>query len=1297
MAMLITLVLFPFWRSESVYGGRAQDRSLGELEVGKPVERQMAGGQIHRYQLLLSGGEYLRLVVEQRGIDVVVAVFDPEGREIYRIDSPNGTQGPEIVCLIAESSGIYRLEVSASERDSAPGRYQAKIETLRIPTLQDRSLAAWYGAFAEGMKLKSQATAESLQEAIGKYQEALDYLGAAVEPGAKAQTLHGLGEVYYQLGERKSALDTFLQELPLMRAAGDRSGEAVALNSIGQAYHSLGEGQKALDYYKQSLHISRVIDNHSGEASALNGIGSVYDSLGEKGKALDCFNQSLPIFRLVGDRNGEATLLNNIGLTHDSLGEKQKALDHYNQSLLILRAIGNRSGEAGLLTNIGLVYYSLGENQKALDHYNQALTLRRAAGDRGGEAVALNNIGGAYLLLGETRKALDYYSQALSLEQAVGDRRGEAATLNNIGRVYDSLGERQSALDYYNQALPLRRAIGDRSGEATTLNNIGLVYNSLGELQKALEYYNQALPLRRATGDRSGEAAALNNIGQVYSSFGEKQRALGFYNQALPLRQAVGDRRGEAATLNNIGQVYDSLGEKQKALNYYSKALPLNRAAGDRRAEAVTLNNIGAAYNSLGETQEALDCHNQALTLRRAVGDRGGEAVTLNNIGAVYYSLGEKEPGYYIRALEYYNQALPLEQAVGDRRGEATTLNNIGRVYDSLGEKRKALEYANLSLQLFRDVGDRVNEALALYHIARIERQSGALIEARSHVESALAIVESLRAKVDIHELRASYFATVQNYYELYIDLLMHLHKQCPSAGFDAAALNACERARARSLLELLIEARADIRRGVDESLLERERSLQQLLNAKSERRIRLLSGKYPPEQADAAAKEIDALTTELQNTQAQIRATSPAYAALVQPSPLSLGEIRRQLDPDILLLEYSLGKERSFLWAVTQTTLNSFELPKRAEIESKARAVYNLLTARNRREKGETPGAWQRRVAEADARYDEDAAELSQMLLGPVARRLGGKRLLIVADGALLYLPFAALPLPKTGGKSAPLIVEHEVFNLPSASTIAVLRRELEGRKAAPLSAAVLGDPVFSVDDPRVNSARKQRESPASDSSILTADVVRALRDVDASETAVNLSPLPFTRQEATSIFKLVPRSQGLLALDFDANKATATSPDLSQYRIVHFATHGLIDSLRPELSGMVLSLVDAQGNPQDGFLRLHEVYNLNLPAELIVLSSCRTGLGVEIKGEGLVGLTRGFMYAGAARLVASQWKVDDEATAELMEKFYAKILKEGERPAAALRAAQIEMLRQKDWKPPFYWAAFAFQGEWR
>jgi CHAT domain-containing protein len=203
---------------------------------------------------------------------------------------------------------------------------------------------------------------------------------------------------------------------------------------------------------------------------------------------------------------------------------------------------------------------------------------------------------------------------------------------------------------------------------------------------------------------------------------------------------------------------------------------------------------------------------------------------------------------------------------------------------------------------------------------------------------------------------------------------------------------------------------------------------------------------------------------------------------------------------------------------------------------------------------------------------------------------------------------------------------------------------------------------------------------------------LTRAVNDVRG-----DLARLLMTRDEAEAILSVTPRNGGLAALDFRANRATATSDELSDYRIVHFATHGLLDSEHPELSGLALSLVDEQGRSQDGFLRLHEIFNLRLPVELVVLSACQTGLGKEVKGEGLVGLTRGFMYAGASRVVASLWQVNDAATAELMKRFYRRMLQDGMRPAAALRAAQIEMWKKPQWQSPFYWSGFALQGEWK
>src|SRR5215510_1987768 len=818
-----------------------------------------------------------------------------------------------------------------------------------------------------------------------------------------------------------------------------------------------------------------------------------------------------------------------------------------------------------------------------------------------------------------------------------------------------TLEAKTKSIEKYHEVLELYRRATDRHGEAVTLNSIGEVYQSLGEMQKALEKFNEALQIFRATGARRGEAATLHNIGLTYWSLGETRKALEKYNEALPLWQAIGDRKGEGATLRNIGAVYQSMGETRKALEKYNEALPILREVDDRMVEANALNNIGAVYRSLGETQKALEKYNESLQIIRRVGDRRGEAITLHNIGLIYESLGETQ-----KALDHYSEALSLMRAVGARDGEATTL----------------------------------------LVVARAEQKRGNLAQARQTIEQAVGLIESLRTDIASQELRSSYLARRQEFFESYIDVLMQMHKQNPAEAFDALALAVSERARARSLLELLTEARADIRQGVDGSLLERERSLQQRLNARAAAQVNLLNRKHTQEQADAAAKEIASITTEYEELRAQIRGRSPKYDALIQPRPLNLEETQQQtLDPDTLLLEHSLGDNASYLFFVSQTSLTIYQLPKRAEIEAATRRVREMLTAPQPRS-GETAAERQARIKEARAGYWPQAAALSRMLLGPAASQLGSKRLLIVADGALQYLPFGALPTPETGrqgdretgrqGKSplpTPLIVNHEIVHLPSASALAVLRRELAGRQPAAKAVAVLADPVFSADDSRVklsDKAQAGNEAPS--------DLTRAVSDVGGE-----LRRLLMTRDEAETILSVTPRNGGFAALDFRANRATATGDELSNYRIVHFATHSLLNSEHPELSGLVLSLVDEQGKPQDGFLRMHEIFNLRLPAELVVLSACQTGLGKKLEGEGLVGLTRGFMYAGAARVVASLWEVNDVATAELMKRFYRRMFQDEMRPVAALRAAQIEMWKKPQWQSPFYWGGFILQGEWK
>ncbi|HJQ23960.1 MAG TPA: CHAT domain-containing protein [Blastocatellia bacterium] len=1065
--ILVGGLLLWFLPSALTWSAAAQ-AEVRELKAGERIERELKGGESHLYQIALTSGQYLHAVVEQKGIDVVVRLFGPDRKPLAEVDSPNGTQGPEPVSLIAAATGEYRLEVRSLEDKAAAARYEIKIEALRQALAEDHDRVAAERTLLEAELLRVQGTAEASRKAIEKYEAAL----------------------------------------PLQRKLEDRLGEAMTLSLIGVRYWELGDNRKALEYYAQAL----------------------------------------PLFR----------------------------------------ALGSRKEEAQVLHNFGTAYWELGDSQKALEYYAEALPLSRAVGDRYEEAIILNTIGLAYDNLGRLHEALDYFNQALVLLRALGNHQDEAVTLTSLGYTYFKLGDLQKALAYFGQALPLRRETGDRRGEASSLNNIGVVYWRLGDSRKALEYYNQALPLRRETGDRNGEVSTLHNLGIIHKDLGESQKALEYYNQALALARTIGDRRDEAATLQEMGVLYQSFGESQKALAYYDQSLSLHRASGNRWAEALTLSHIGDTYIALGKPAEALTYLEQALALQRAVGDQGYAAVTLHSI-------------------------------------------------------------------------------------ARAERNQGRFDAARAHIEAALKLIENTRSTLISQELRASYLASNQESYEIYIDLLMRLHERQPSAGHDAAALEASERARARGLLDLLIESRADIRQGVDGALLERERAAQQQLDAKSEQLTRLFGGKHSEAQATAARKEVEAALAEYQDIEAEIRARSPRYAALTQPRPLNLRELQQGVvDKDTLLLEYALGEERSYLWAVTQTSIKSFALPKRADIEAAARRLYELVTRNENREP----------QAQAAA-----AAELSRLLIAPAAAQLTEKRLLIVGDGAIQYVPFAALPEPATHGQ--PLVVRHEILQLPSASVVAVLRRELAGRQPATGAVAVLADPVFQEQDPRVKRAQAHTDQVAAQ----RPDVKRSAWESGLED----LERLPYSRREAEAIVALAPKEQSLKALDFAASREAIVSERLAGYRIVHLATHGLLNNLHPELSGLVLSLVDERGLPQNGFVRLHDIYNLKLPAELVVLSACQTALGKEVRGEGLVGLTRGFMYAGAARVVVSLWAINDEATAQFMSKFYQGMLKQGLRPAAALRAAQIQMWKSRVWDAPYYWAGFVIQGEWR
>ena len=1043
----------------------SQDRAdkFESLELGAPLERELSGGESRLYEIRMTSEQFLRLVVDQRGIDVVLTLFGPDGRKFSDINHVQTERGSESAFLIAKESGAYRLQVGSNRKTDPLARFEIRIEELHPANEQDRVASTAASLITEGNSLMVQQTSESLTAAIAKYVESLS----------------------------------------LLEVANDLRMKAGALNKIGNCYLQLTESQKAIAYHSQALRLASPTGDRQEEAFALTSLGLAYRASGETQKALDCLNRSLEIWRLIEDRRGEMEAAIGAGSIYFNLGELHKSLAYYDEALQISHAVRDQRQEARLASAIGLAYYSLGDNSKALDTFRHGLGLVRA-----------NRYQGM-----------------------------EPGLLAQIGSVLDVLGENQKALEYLNQALELARNMGERLREATTLLSIGRAYRSLGEYQKALEFLHQSLVLLK-------------------------------------------DLRSPTA------------------------------------------------------------------------------------VARAHY--------------------------------------NLGKVYTDLGEYERAIDYLNQALLFWKSNGDSVKSAEAIRELARAERGRGNLDNALAQSEAALNLIELVRTQAGGPELRASYLASVQDCFELRVDVLTRLHKLDPSRGYAIAALQTSERARARSLLDTLAEAGVDIRRGVAPDLLERERTITKELSAKASEQARLLGMKSAAASLLEVGKEIKELSARYERVEAQIRSASPRYAELTQPQPLSLGEIREQvIDNQTLLLEYYLGTERSYLWAVTSTSIDSYELPKRAVIETAARQVYESLTARNRRVRFETVEERRARIVKADTDYPGAAAALSRMVLGPVAGQLKSKRLLIVSDGALQYVPLAALPAPNPNGSlsNEPLTVNHEVVSLPSASTLAVLRREVATHKPAPKTIAVLADPVFDVDDQRVKaSLARNRILPAETSVARTrranagpkSEVERSASESGWDGEALSMARLPFTRREADAIKSLVPAAYRKEELDFAANLSNATSADLSQYRIVHFATHGFLNSRHPELSGIVLSLVDEKGQDQDGFLRAHEIYNLTLPAELVVLSGCRTGLGKEIRGEGLIGLTRAFMHAGASRVLVSLWDVNDEATAELMTRFYDRLLGANKvSPAEALRAAQVSMAHDKRWSSPYFWAGFTLQGE--
>jgi CHAT domain-containing protein/tetratricopeptide (TPR) repeat protein len=794
----------------------------------------------------------------------------------------------------------------------------------------------------------------------------------------------------------------------------------------------------------------------------------------------------------------------------------------------------------------------------------------------------------------------------------------------------------------------------------------------LGDAELGLRYARQAVATFRALGDTDALMVALERVADHTIGMRRLDEALEAVDEAIAIADQVkAPPARRAGLLRNVARIHGAAGDSEQAIVAFRRAAEVTPQSTDRLVLDL---DISRHLNRLGDHAAARELLEAAMA-RLPDQERNVRAALSSELG---YSLSKL--GDHARARTLQEAALAVVDAGGSARNQFVVLRDLLATVRAQGDVAAIQALTARAVALAPSLATGEARPLVLKEQARTARLTGDLAAAEAFARASIELSDSSRARLRGQALRTTYVANTALYVDDAIDVVMARHAAEPAAGHDARALLLFEQSRARALADLLAGAGVDVRAGLDPALVARTTELQ--------RQVAVADAGIRAAGSDAAAKpriaaleaEIDGHARELAVIDARAAEASPRYRAATSAPLTSLAAIQALLDDDTVLLAFACSELGNHGWAVTRSTVDAFAVPPLAELTPAVRRVIDTM----RRPGGGT-------IADA-----EPAAALGRLVLGPIADRLRqqwrGRRLAIVASGPLEYVPFAALVVP--GGAATPgappdwLAGAHEIVVLPSASVLSMLR-EAGTRRRPTQELVIVADPVYSRSDPRV-ATRLTSATPT----VATGLPQSVLRTAGSRG---DLARLVFSRQESRALAQIVGPARTTQVLDFDASVESLGRTEIASARRVHFATHGILDTVRPERSGLVLSLVDRRGQPQDGVLRLNDIFRLQLSAELVVLSGCETGLGRQLRGEGLVGLTRAFMYAGAPRVVSSLWQVDDQATAVLMTRFYGHMLRRGSRPAAALRAAQLELAADPRWAAPYFWAGFVLHGDWR
>lgn len=840
---------------------------------------------------------------------------------------------------------------------------------------------------------------------------------------------------------------------------------------------------------------------------------------------------------------------------------------------------------------------------------------------------------------------------ALALSERLHFPQVQADALKVIALAERLVGDYDESFKSSFRSLALYRQVGDRDGEARVLNNLGLTYNMRGDYTRAVDYYRQSLAIFEELKMPGPVGATLTSLGTVSAALGDNARALEFFGRGLTLAREVKDRKSEGNTLTYMGDLYGQQGNYELALEHLTRALELFTALKDSDGTAMALNNIGVVYRRQDDNARALDCYQRALKLYEEMGSKSHIAAATGNVGSIYRELGD-----HAQALAHYERALQMFEAMDEKPRAAAVLSSMAYAYESRGDHVKAREYAGRAAELSRQVGQMSVYQGALTTAGRAALGLNRIGDARKAFEEAINTVEALREQVaGAEQERGSFF---EHRAEPYREMVGLLVSQKDTAG----ALAYAERAKGRVLLDVLHGGRADVSKAMTAPEREQERELKAALYALNSQ----LAGEARKKQPDGA--RVEALNAQvrqarlaLEDFRNRLFTTHPELRMQRGEAPALRPEELAGLTPapDTALVEYVVGEERTFLFVLTgakgggaAADLQVYTIPAgEAEIARRA-------------------GAFVQQIARRNLNFGEGAGGLYELLVRPAARQLEGtKALVIVPDGPLWNLPFQAV----RDGRGRYLLEAYAVSYAPSLSVLAAMTRargrQSDGANNAPTLLA-LGNPEAG-----------DQATPRAGSAALSG----------------GLAPLPEAERQVTELSRIYGAGRSRVYTGAEATEEHFKA-EAGGYRVLQLAAHGILNDSNPMYSHIVLSR--AAGRKEDGLLEAWEMMDLNLRADLVVLSACETARGRVSEGEGVIGMSWALFVAGAPATVVSQWKVDSASTTELMLGFH-KNLRAGAggapAKAEALRRAALSLMRTPEYRHPFYWAGFIVVGDAR